>query len=265
MTADAWWLQRQERRVTPGTLQIERLSTWLQRPKGDIGPGGWLVLLQPEHIDASLRLPEGSFHKTTTLRWTSPPTGASFDVVVEPVWVARHEQSSELAIDVHARCGGTTIATCRSTYRLPGSHRAFGERITERPPPPPERPSLNLRLTLDDRQVDAFSEISSTRDRIHDDPAYAHRQGFSGVIVQGVLLAATVMHHARPRPEGTARFWYQRPVPAGTLLRLERGQAEGSAPSGCWAIRKPVGDVAVIAQIESPEGSEATLPTSRGC
>ncbi len=63
------------------------------------------------------------------------------------------------------------------------------------------------------------------------------------------------MHHARAGGSGAARFWFRRPVSAGTLLRLQRtGPDDGRS---CGWIRKANDDVAVVAEVEGERSTRA--------
>lgn len=247
MVDEPWWRRRHELRASPDAEWVERCSAWLQRPQGDLGPAAWLVLLQPEHHDHDLRLPDGTLHAATLLEWSAPARGVPFDVVIEPAWAAPHDGATELAVDVRAHVDGREVASGRGIYRVPGELEPFGERAL------PERPSQagtvaqRVRLTLDEGQVGAYEAVAGTAHPMHDDAGYAHRHGFPGVVVPGPLLALTVMHQARPGASGGARFWYRRPVSAGTLLRIERTEREGDRT--CWWVTKPAGEVAVVAEL----------------
>jgi acyl dehydratase len=252
-THDPWWRRRHELRLSLDPELVDRCSDWLQRPRGDLSPAAWLAFLQPEHLDSALRLPDGTLHLAAELRWAMPATLGDFEVMIEPVWAVRHGRSTELAIDVHARRSGQDVASLRGVYRVPGDQEPFGERTGPPSPSEPVAQARSVRLTLDSAQVEAFASISDTGHPLHDDAGYAHQQGYPGVLVQGLLLAATVMHHAQPGPSGTARFWFHRPVSAGTLLRLEGTEPEDGRSR--WWVRKPTGEVAAEAEIEGPRPS----------
>lgn len=253
MTSEPWWLQRHEVDVSPDAAWVGRCSAWLQRPAGDLGPAAWLVLLQPEHLDADFRLPEGTLQVAAVLEWQAPATDEPFEVVIEPVWASPRRESTEVAIDVRARRGGDDLARCRGIYRVPGDLDPFGEPVELHRPAEPTTEPRRLRLTLDEAQVEAFASVSNTHDRLHEDPGYAHQQGFPGVVVQGLLVAATVMHHTGTGASGTARFWFRRPVAAGTLLRLETAEGEAGT-TRCW-VRKATEEIVAVAEVEAPPAS----------
>ena len=233
------------RLVFPPDWRAE-VSRWLRRPNpADTGPGGWLIALMPEYIDARLRFDRPALQVYQRVTWQAALAEAA-DLSVRTAWCSPAGERSEVALASQATTTGGVVAEALLVARLDGTCEPVGERRL------PARPDLDgtddrgLSLVLDREQVQTFARLAGTRHAIHDDPAAARRLGYPDVLVQGAVLLLTVMHFGGSGTKGTAEMWFRQAVPAGTALTLSQSRRPEDQ---LWTVRASGGAVAAVARL----------------
>jgi acyl dehydratase len=229
---------------------LDELCLWLQRPRDDLGPIGWPMVLVPESVDARLALPDDTLQVFHRVSWRATVPDAELDLSCEPQWVSSSSSSTEVGIVTRARCGGDDLADSLMVVRTRLALEPWGDRaLPERPAIGPGRHARSL--VVDAGQVKTFAALAGTRYPIHDDPAHARRAGYPDVLIQGLLLFLIELHHANPGRAGCIDMWFRQPVPAGSLLDV---RTAGRDPAITEYRLVGNGQVAAVAAVSSGAG-----------
>jgi acyl dehydratase len=205
---------------------LDELCLWLQRPRNDLGPIGWPMVLVPEFVDARLALPEDALQVFHRVSWRAPVPSGELDLACRLGWVSTSGSRTEIGVATSAQSGGEDVAESLLVVRSGVVLEPWGERAL------PKRHELRAgrharSLVVDASQVSTFARLAGTSYPIHDDPAHARRAGYPDVLIQGLLLLLIELHHANPGDGGRIDMWFRQPVPAGSLLDV---QTAGTRP-----------------------------------
>lgn len=237
----------QSRRLALSGNWFSELCLWLQRPRSDVGPLAWPVLLLPDVAAPGHRAPEGALHVYERIEWHVPDVPEELELGMSPRWTSVKGDTSEIGLATTADSDGKRVADGLMVMRVPGALAPFGERELPRPP---DTSGLQrtLSLVLDEYDVDAYARLSGASYPLHVDPSAAQRAGYPNVLVQGMVLLTTVLYFAGMGPRGTVEAWFRAPVPAGAALVAHSGEVDGAA---IWELRMPGrgGEVALVARI----------------
>jgi hypothetical protein len=210
-----------ERTMYPSGQWFVELCRLLQCPSGRAATIAWPVLLVPELIDRRFAASENALQIYQRVEWADAVPDEPFQVGAWVEWASVRGPSVETGVGSRAVVDGRELARNLLVIRAEGSAEAFGEREVARPP----RVGGRLRqrsFIITEEQVRQFGGLVGARYRIHDDVGYAQRLGFPNVLVQGVVLLLTQLHFAGLSAAGQAEMWFQRPVPAGSVLEVSR-------------------------------------------
>ena len=235
------------------TEWLDELCLWLQRPRQDLGPIGWPMVLVPEFVDPRLALPEDAlqvFHRVT---WRGPLPPGELELSCRPRWVSASGRGREVGLATSAAVDGEAVAGSLMVVRTAAALEPWGERAL------PERPVLGIgrhvrSLVVDAGQVSTFARLAGTRYPVHDDPAYARRAGYPGVLIQGLLLLLIELHHANPGDQGGIDMWFRQPVPAGSLLEVQTAPGEPTVTEYRLVGSGEVAALATVSPHAAPSG-----------
>lgn len=228
---------------------FNELCLSLQSPIGALGLIGWPMVLIPEIIDSRYRLGDEALQVYQRVEWNGPIPRGAFAACGRVQWVSSRQGSFEAGIATEARHGDDRLAQSLLVARMAGEVEPYGTRELS-PRPELDLPSLARRRTLvvDEATVRHFGDLAGSRYPIHDDERYALARGYPAILVQGLLLFMAQLHYAGLRPTGRGEMWFQRAVPAGSLLE----SCQCTTDPTLWVMRLVgTGEVAAIARIAS--------------
>lgn len=226
--------------VTPEPGWWDELAAWLGLPAADAVSLGWPLLLVPERLDPTLRLPDDARHTYHRVAWSAPPDAGEWRASAEAAWASSHRGWTETGLRSTADDPGGRLAESLMIVRSRGERHSWGER--ERPSAPePAAGRRLLSLVVDRDDIARFADLVDLHYPIHEDPVAARRLGYPDVLVQGLALLLLVLRAATAGEAGRAEIWFRTPVVAGITVHV-------SEAAGTWWLR--TGDrLAAVARV----------------